>query len=49
MCTGHAEVVTLLLKRKANPATTNKRGQSVLELSKLEVGIFWEIEEFLNL
>lgn len=34
---GHVEMVELLLKRKANPATTNKRGQSVLELSKPEV------------
>lgn len=35
--TGHTEVVELLLKRKANPANTNKKGQSVLEMSKPEV------------
>eukprot|EP00983_Pelagomonas_calceolata_P126619 1161324-Pelagomonas_calceolata.AAC.4 len=34
---GHTEAVSLLLKRKANPAATNKRGQSVLDLCKPEV------------
>jgi len=29
--------VSLLLKRKANPGATNKRGQGLLELSKPEV------------
>lgn len=38
MPAGHTETVALLLKRKANPAAVNKKGQTVLQISKPEVG-----------